>query len=558
MILLKSGRITMSESKAMKKLVAVFLLLALALLVACSPPPLQTVLTVAQTSAPASATSTRTTVLRPIDQVTKKPNIIFILTDDLDYASIQYMPKLKLLVTDQGLTLSNFFITMPLCCPSRTAILRGQYGHNTQILGNQEPSGGFQKFFRLNEEKSTIATWLQDAGYNTMLAGKYLNGFPDRSNLMYIPPGWSEWYSAMKGNAYGSYNYTLNENGKQVAYGNQPKDYGTDVYARKTVEFIERSAKEGKPFFAYVSVYVPHSPATPAPRHKKLFANAHAPRTPNYNEEDVGDKPSYIKNRPKLTARQIARIDEEYRKRLQTLQAVDDMIESLVNTLKATGQFDNTYIFFTSDNGFHLGNHRQVTGKVAPYEEEIRVTMIVRGPGVPAGKALDHLTGNIDLAPTWAELAGAKPANFVDGRSLVPLLSANPPPPRQWRQVYLVENGLMEQLTQTLSAPAQAVNLSAELLEPPDADDAAQAMSVAQAMRLGVPAYRGIRTADYLYVEYATGEKELYDLKNDPYQLQNLAAQDDTALLAQLSARARQLITCAGAACRSAESAALK
>ncbi len=555
----------------MKPISVIFILITLALAAACSPSLPQT--TAAQTApsaqaAPTIAPTTTTqrttqppnhpTIQPPSHPTTQPPNIIFILTDDLDAASIQFMPKLKSLIADQGTTFTNFFITMPLCCPSRTAILRGQYGHNTQILGNQQPSGGFDKFFQLGEEKSTLATWIQEAGYRTMFAGKYLNGFPDRSNLMYIPPGWTEWYSAMKGNAYGEYNYTLNENGKQVAYGNKPEDYGTDVYARKAVDFIQRTSKESKPFLVYLTPYAPHGPATPAPRHEKLFADAQAPRTPNYNEADVSDKPAYIRLRPKLTAREMTRIDEEYRKRLQSLQAVDDMIESLVNTLKQTGQLDNTYIFFTSDNGFHLGNHRQVTGKTAPYEEEIRVTMIVRGPGVPAGKTLDHLTGNIDLAPTWAELAGAKIPDFVDGRSLVPLLGANPPAPSAWRQCFLVENGLWSAQTQTRVA-RQATNTPPELLEPPDADDEPDnaTPTTAQAPRLGIPDYRGLRTRDYLYVEYITGEKELYDLKNDPYQLQNLAAKADKNLLAQLATRLTQMRTCAGATCRTAENAVI-
>src|SRR5262249_53392153 len=154
-----------------------------------------------------------------------------------------YMPKLKALISDQGVTFPNYFVAMSLCCPSRATTLRGQYPHNTQILGNQLPTGGFQKFFQLGEEKSTVAVWLQDAGYRTMLAGKYLNGYPQQGNPMYIPPGWDEWDVAVKGNAYSEFNYTLNENGKQVAYGSKPEDYGTDVYVGKAVDFIQRSAK---------------------------------------------------------------------------------------------------------------------------------------------------------------------------------------------------------------------------------------------------------------------------------------------------------------------------
>ena len=490
----------------------------------------------------------------PSSQRTTQPNIVFILTDDLDYAALEHMPKLRSLITEQGVTLSNFFISMPLCCPSRATILRGQYGHSTEIMGNDLPYGGFPKFAQLGEEESTIATWLQDAGYRTMLAGKYLNAFPDRSDLMHIPPGWTEWYSPMEGVPYAEYDYTLNENGRQVAYGDDPEDYGTDVYARKTIDFIQRAAQAGQPFFAHVSVYAPHWPTTPAPRHANLFADAQAPRTPNFNEEDVSDKPSYIRNLPPLTETDIARIDEDWRNRLRSMQAVDELVESVIDTLQATGQLDNTYIFFTSDNGYHFGNHRQLLGKTAPYDEEIRVTMIVRGPGVPAGGTLDHLTGNVDLAPTWAELAGAQPPEFVDGRSLVPLLGNNPPPASEWRQCFLLEHAPYELPGQPHTAAVEATNTPEGLLEPPDPEDEFSSGTPA-ALASGSEAlpYRGIRSAEYVYVEYPTGEKELYDLVRDPYQLDNLASTAEPGLLQELAARLEELAACSGAGCRAIE-----
>ena len=482
----------------------------------------------------------------------QQPNIIFVLADDLDADSIKYMPNLKALVADQGTTFSNSFFNISLCCPSRTTILRGQYATNTGIVGNTPPSGGFQKVYSDGLEKSTVAVWLQEAGYRTMLAGKYLNGYPDKSSPMYIPPGWDEWYSAVKGNAYSEFNYTLNENGKQVAYGAEPKDYGTDVYAGKVGDFIQRTGKESTPFFVYLSVYAPHSPATPAPRHANLFPNAQAPRTPNFNERDVSDKPAYIRNHALLKPKQIAQIDADYRKRLQSLQAVDEAIAKIVDTLKSTGQLDNTYLFFASDNGFHLGNHRMAQGKVAPYEEDIRVPLIARGPGVPAGRTLDHIVGNIDFAPTFAELGGATIPDFVDGRSLVPLLGSNPLPSDKWRQSYLIQNG-MPKTTASLTTiglddePPITVT-DAALLEPLDGGD----LDPAQQAVGGIPPFFGIRTPDYVYVEYSTGERELYDLKNDPYQLQNLAA-TKPELLNQLAAQLAKLRKCSGAECRIAD-----
>ncbi len=463
------------------------------------------------------------------------------------------MPKLKSLVADQGVTFENFFVNVSLCCPSRATTLRGQYAQNTGVYGNSPPDGGHEKFVSAGDDKSTIAVWLQNAGYKTMLAGKYMNGYPSRDNPLYIPPGWSEWYSAVKGNAYGEYNYTLNENGKPVAYGNKPEDYGTDVYTRKATDFIARAAKEGKSFFIYLSVYAPHSPATPAPRHEKLFADAKAPRPPNYNEADVSDKPEYIRNEDPLTAREQSRIDADYRKRLQSLQAVDEGIESLVNALKLVGQLGNTYIFFGSDNGFHLGNHRLAQGKQAPYEEDIRVLLLGRGPGVPLGKTIDnYLAGNVDYAVTWADIASVKPPDFVDGRSLAPLWSANPPRADEWRQAYLIMHGTPN--APTRPQPRVTPTQMSEVDEPDDYEREQQSASAPA--KKGMPAFAGLRTTDYTYVEYVTGEKELYDLKNDPYQLQNLASKADTTLLKQLSARLAELRKCAAATCRTVENLA--
>lgn len=505
------------------------------------------------TSAPTGGATTASTPT-PVTAGSKaKPNIVLVLTDDLDAAEIQFMPKLKALITDQGLTFSNYSVAMSLCCPSRATTLRGQYPHNTQILGNSLPTGGFQKFFQLGEEKSTIAVWLQAAGYQTMLAGKYLNGYPQQSNPTYIPAGWSEWYSAMKGNPYSEFNYTLNENGKAVAYGNKPEDYGTDVYVGKTVDFIQRNAKTSSPFFVYLAPYAPHAPYTPATRHTNLFAGVKAPRTPNYNEADVTDKPAYIKDRPLMTQKQMDAIDVDYRKRLQALQAVDEGIEKIVNTLKANGQLDNTYIFFTSDNGYHLGNHRQLTGKIAPYQEELRVSMIVRGPGVPAGQTLEHLVGNVDLAPTWAEIGGAQMPEFIDGRSLLPLMRANPLPLTQWRQIFGIENG-PDKIDNTQVAPAPTPDTDSGLLEPHDEDEDDNAAQPAARQKLrAVPPLRGFRTQDMSYVEYITGEKELYNLKTDPYELSNLASKADTKMIAALSARVAELAKCKAAACRTVE-----
>lgn len=473
-----------------------------------------------------------------------KPNIIFILTDDLDADLIEFMPNVKSLLVAQGVTFANFFDNVTLCCPSRASILRGQYAHNTQVLTNQLPTGGFQKFYVLGHENSTVATWLQLVGYRTCYLGKYLNGYPEGTSSTHVPSGWNEWYSPVAGNPYSNFNYVMNENGKLVRYGSRAEDYLTDVVARKSVDFIKRAAAQGQPFFMHIALYVPHSPATPAPRHAQLFTDANLPRPPSFNEADVSDKPSFIRNRPLLNDRQIAQMQDFYRKRLQSLQAVDEMLASLIETLKATGQLDNTYIFFTSDNGFHMGEHRLNSGKQTAYEEDIRVLLLVRGPGVPAGQILEHLTGNIDLAPTFAELGGASLPDFVDGRSLVPLLRSSPPAADTWRQGFLIEHWTNQ---------SQAVGTSAPegIWEPIDP------MELEQTQQLVIPQFAAIRTKDYLYVEYVTGERELYDLKNDPYQLESLHGTADPALIESLAEQLAKLKTCAGASAGSDDVAKL-
>ena len=466
----------------------------------------------------------------------QKPNIVFILTDDLDARSIEVMPKLKTLLVDRGVTFSNFFVSYPLCCPSRATILRGQYAHNTGVLGNRPPIGGFETFHELGRESSTAATWLQAAGYRTGYFGKYLNGYPTGVEPTYVPPGWDEWASPVTNSAYRMFDYRMNENGRMVSYGSRPEDYITDILAAKAAAFIRRG---GKPFFVHLATYAPHGPATPAPRHAAMFPDARAPRPPSFNEADVSDKPQWLR-RPQLAARQAARLDQLYRRRVQSLQAVDDVIGTLVDTLRATGELQRTFIFFTSDNGFHLGEHRLPAGKNTPYEEDVRVPLVVVGPGVPAGRTVEHLAVNIDLAPTWADLAGAAVPAFVDGRSLVPLLTGALPPPNQWRRSFLIEHVAQPRTRGGDRDP-----------EPPD--DPAPASPGLRA----VPTFSGLRTQDYVYVEYATGDRELYDLRRDPFELENLAARTDQRILAELAARLTALRRCTAASCRSAENAAL-
>ena len=455
-----------------------------------------------------------------------RPNLVIVLTDDQDLGSLDFMPRTRALIGDQGITFENHFVPLSLCCPSRSTILTGLHVHNHRVLTNFPPDGGFERFDQLRHEERTLAAALHDAGYRTALFGKYLNGYPNDRALTYVPPGWDEWASPVKGSPYAAYRYTLNENGRLVVHASKAEDYMTDVLAAKAVDFV-RKASPNQPLFLYLATYAPHRPSTPAKRHAGLFPGLQAPRTPSFNEADVRDKPARIRALKRLDASRIAAIDALYRKQMQSLQAVDEAVAALVEALRDTGRLDDTYIVFTSDNGFHMGQHRLEPGKYTPYEPDVHVPLLVRGPGLPRGLLVDALTLSVDFAPTFAELAGVRLPAAPDGRSLVPFLKGQPP--AAWRQAVLLEQ----------FAVPPAPPKSSDLQEPDDAS--------------AYPSHRGIRTATYKYVQYGTGEKEVYDLKKDPDERLNLKDQVPKAWLDSVAKLVKALAACKGATCREIE-----
>jgi N-acetylglucosamine-6-sulfatase len=505
--------------------------------------------------------------------LTPRPNIVFILTDDLDATTYDpaMFPALHDLMSTQGTTFNHFYVDDSLCCPSRASILRGQFVHNTDVLNNGPPAGGFEKFHADGGERSTVATWIHAAGYRTGLFGKYLNGYPISAPKRYVPPGWDDWVSPSAGNPYGEYRYQLNENGKLVQYGHQPSDYLVDVLSNKATDFIRQSAGKA-PFFAYIAPYVPHEPATPAPRHVDAFPGVTAPRTPSFDQPAQPDDPFWLRARPPLSPSILSYTDLLYRRRLQDMLGIEDMLQRVVATLQQTGQLDNTYIFLGSDNGFHLGQHRLPPGKETAYEEDIRVPLLVRGPGVPKNATVNQLAMNVDLAPTFAAIAGAKTPKFVDGRSLTSLLQPNPSPP-SWRRAALIEH--YGRLTVTASRPSTSTTEpperylpeSADAPRDPDDDAAYNRAGVegtnADALRLpvnslnaygiAVPAYRALRTSRYLYVEYDYGARQLFDTQADPYEMHDIIGTAKRSTLQALSRRLRSLEHCHDTGCRRLE-----
>jgi arylsulfatase A-like enzyme len=437
------------------------------------------------------------------------PNLLFIVTDDMSADDLAHMPRAMALLADRGLTFTRAFVTDSVCTPSRASILTGQYGHNHGTLDNTPPLGGFKKFRQNGREAETLAVWLQAAGYRTALIGKYLNGYPG-GEKSYVPPGWAEWYGVFHPEPY--FEFGANHNGRIERRGEQSEAYQTDVLADRAVEFVGGTPPgERRPFFLYLAPHAPHQPARPASRHESAFSDLRAPRPPSFDEEDVSTKPRWVRAQDRLSPEVVDHIDDLYRRRLRTLLAVDEMIERLLQAIAARGELDATYVFFTSDNGFQLGAHRLDHGKGDAYEESIRVPLVIRGPGVAPGVREEQVL-NIDFAPTLAELAGTVAPAGVDGRSLVPLLHPHPPARGRWRTDFLIEHWSAEEG--------------------------------------GIPPYSALRSDEYLYVEYPEAERELYDLRRDPFELHSIHAAATPSLRDRLSRRLAALKACAGPTCR--------
>ena len=479
------------------------------------------------------------TVLRTdLFRVRNNPNVVIVYVDDLDETTTPYwdaLPQTQALLADRGLTFSNSFVTSPSCCPARASVLTGRYPHNTGVFDDSPPDGGFQVFRSSGAEADTVATRLQGAGYATAFLGKYVNGYPNQPT--WVAPGWDEWFALV--NPYRGYDYEVNANGTIVHYGSDPADYQTDVLAARSTEFVDGTeADDDRPFFLFVSPTAPHWPIPPAPRHQpNPFGNDDVPTRPNFDEPDVSDKPTWLRDGvPPLSSQQLFAQLIDYTTRMGSLLAVDDLVASLVARLEANGELDDTVLVFTSDNGYSLGAHR-LAGKGLPYEESLRVPLVLAGPGIEVGTD-DRFVTNVDLAPTVLDLAGLDGSD-VDGRSLVPLLEGGSPP---WSDDFLVEyNG-------TYGGPTGNWHTF---------DDVQNHLALGDTVR--PPTFRAIRSVQWLYVEWYAGdvhEYELYDMAADPYQLDNLVAtpagaQAHAATTAALQARLETLMACAGPSCRS-------
>ncbi len=420
-----------------------------------------------------------------------KPNIIFILTDDYASNLVDFMPNLKAM-QQEGVTFGNYFVSNSLCCPSRSSIFTGMLPHNSGVQTNTKPNGGYDVYMEKGDAQKSFCVSLQQAGYKTAMMGKFLNGYLPGTHEPLT--GWSDWFVA--GAGYRNFDYDINSNGEVRHFGHTPEDYLTDVLSARADSLI-RSWKSN-PFFIEIATFTPHAPFIPAPRHEGLFNDEQAPRTPRFNKQADSTAPGWLRSLQPLGQKKINRIDNIFRNRLRCIMSIDEMLGNIRKVLEQNGISGHTYIFFSSDNGYHLGDYSMVQGKQTPFDIDINVPLIACGPHVAKGSWQQAIISNIDLAPTFAALAGAQLTAEPDGKDIQQFLREQSTEKINWRNCAIIEH---RRVDNDVNDPDRQ--------EPDDGK---------------LPSYTALRFHNLLYVEYETGEISCYDVQNDPYELKNIAA----------------------------------
>ncbi|KAL4794754.1 arylsulfatase [Aspergillus venezuelensis] len=450
------------------------------------------------------------TGLAAAQSASKPPNFLFIMTDDQDLKldSLSYMPLVAKHMQDKGMSFDNHFVTTALCCPSRVSLLTGRQAHNTNVTDVHPPWGGYPKFISQGFNSNYLPIWMQQAGYNTYYTGKLMNAQSlDNYNKPYA--------AGFNGSDFLLDPYTYDYmNATYIRNHNEPVSYlgrhTTEVLTEKAMGFLEDALAGERPFFLTVTPIAPHSNMNgtygggagplwmdepiPEERHKHLFPNAKVPRTANFNPKEPTGV-SWINKLPYRNESVIDYNDHYYRQRLRALQGVDELVDSLISRLENSPEIDNTYIIYTSDNGFHISQHRLPPGKTCAFDEDIRVPFFIRGPGIPAGQSQDIVTTHIDIAPTLFNLAGMPLRDDFDG------------------------------------TPMSIAGVEGTLHEHVAVEYWGQAMLEGGLSNLGTPTvpnntYKAVRiiSQEYnlFYSVWCNNEHELYDLNADPYQVNNL------------------------------------
>lgn len=489
--------------------------------------------TAATTAGPAPAADAR--------QAAPKPNIVFVLTDDLSKNLVKHMPAVRGLRSN-GTSFRNYFVADGLCCPSRASILTGKYPHNTHVRVNENNrGGGYRAFVRHGNQRRTYAVPLDKAGYRTGYMGKYMNGYKIGRHV--VPRGWDEWHVSSGGysNVGGSYAMTrVTRKGAAKNIG-RPKAYLNDALGKRVRAFVNRAHRNGQPFFLQLSSFAPHSRVAKSASEPR-FPPAMRDRPKNhwpggqYPRGDCGRKPGggrydckdlHVPRGTGFDEATYRKLDRDLRNRVRMMQSLNDQLVKLRKRLIRNGQFRNTYFVFSSDNGFHLGNHGLLRGKGSAYDHDTSVPLIVRGPGVAKGAVRNQVTQNVDLYATFQRMARLTPKQS-NGRSLVPLLDGDGA--AGWRRAALFEHKAQQHGSAS---------------DPDLADDDA-----GSAARAGyVPAhhpYNAIRTRGWLYVNYLDSDRrELYNLRKDPRQRNNVYSPGHPQL-DRLKPWLRRYVNCGG------------
>lgn len=480
------------------------------------------------------------------------PNVVVIMTDDQRFDDMATLPRVTRLIGDAGVTFTRAYASYPVCCPARATFFTGQYAQNHHVLCLYPSCGG--GYGRLNQ-RDYLPVWLEDAGYTTAHIGKFLNGYGKEEGTPLDPNGWTEWYGLVDHSTYRMWGYKIREKGPGddegttktygKVRGGRRKLYQTDVLTNKAVDFIGRRGPDARPFFLSVAYLAPHHESghtqsitgqlvRAAPRHRGFYAGRPVPKPPGYNEDDMSDKPSFVArfNR-RINAKREAAITRRFHERWEALLAVDEGVERIIRKLSDTGELDNTYVIFTSDQGFMQGEHRIAQGKMVPYEGSTHVPLLIRGPGLPRGRTTKALVGDVDLAPTIMDATPAQASHPLDGLSI--LQWANRPNRRNLRPF----------LHTTAGQAAKGHTNTRE--------------GGARGTQPRVPAWRAIRTTQWLYVEYHGGYRELYDVNRDPWQTNSVV--DNPNLRQKIRTLRRtlgDLRTCRGRRCDTFASASIR
>ncbi|EDW32515.1 GL10403 [Drosophila persimilis] len=476
----------------------------------------------------------------------QSPNILLILTDDQDVElhGMYPMYETSKLLGQAGAQFHNAFTPTPICCPARASLLTGQYAHNHRTFNNSVSGGCNGPEWLHRSEPRALPVILQNHGYRTFFAGKYLNQFRGAK----VPRGWNEFYGLHGNSRY--YNYTLRENSQNVSY---TSTYLTDLLRDRAVHFL-RSATQGdvhRPFFAMVAPPAPHAPYTPAPRHRGVFSNTKALRTPSFNNP-TEDKHWLVGSSAHLSNETIATIDRYFQGRWESLLAVDELVAALVAVLNETKSLENTYIIYTSDNGYHMGQFAQPFDKRQPYETDIHVPLLIRGPGIAAESHLHVAVSLIDLAPTVLDWAGITVPHYMDGRSIYGDLlqagrtdgdiSLHPP----YRHSLLIEYwGEGNDDTYNPSCPWRRSDRLAECT--PEA-----ACHCQDSWNNTFACLRDFKyNDDRIYCQFSDNENfsEAYDLRQDPYQMVNIVYDLLPIVRALYRLRLQNLTKCSGQSC---------